>query len=90
MDVSSFWYTKNKDSKGITKLEILCIKSYLDNGYTFNLYTYDKDNEIFLPARSLIMRYLNLLILSLKLTCKINHFCIFIMKCGEEMVWIKI
>ena len=45
-EVFSFWYSK-PGFKGITKLEILCIKSWLDKGYDFVLYTYNKDDIIF-------------------------------------------
>ncbi|MBZ7976862.1 hypothetical protein [Campylobacter sp. RM12637] len=44
--VASFWYTK-LGNKGISQLEILCIKSWLDNGFEFNLYTYNLDDKIF-------------------------------------------
>lgn len=44
--VASFWYTK-PGNKGISQLEILCIKSWLDNGFEFNLYTYNLDDRVF-------------------------------------------
>lgn len=50
--VASFWYTK-PGFRGIGKLEILCIKSFLDNGYKFILYTYNKNDKIFLKLSEL-------------------------------------
>ncbi|HEF6131454.1 TPA: hypothetical protein R8N59_000240 [Campylobacter jejuni] len=46
-EISSFWYTP-KGYKGIGLMEILTIKSWLDNGYEFCLYTYDLKDKIFL------------------------------------------
>ncbi|EAI9065372.1 hypothetical protein LZB68_06010 [Campylobacter lari] len=45
-EVSSFWYTP-KGCKGIGLMEFLSIKSFMDNGYKFILYTYNLDNKIF-------------------------------------------
>lgn len=45
-EISSFWYTL-KGYKGIGLMEILTIKSWLDNGYKFYLYTYNLDDKIF-------------------------------------------
>lgn len=44
--ISSFWYTP-KGYKGIGLMELLSIKSFLDNGYKFELYTYNLDDKIF-------------------------------------------
>ncbi len=44
--ISSFWYTP-KGYKGIGLMELLSIKSFLDNGYKFELYTYNLDDRIF-------------------------------------------
>ena len=44
--VFSFWYSK-LGSKGFSKLELLCIKSWLDKGYIFELYTYNLDDILF-------------------------------------------
>ena len=38
--VASFWFTPS-GGKGISKLEFLTIKSWLDNGFKFILYTYN-------------------------------------------------
>lgn len=45
-EISSFWHSR-KGYKGIGIMEILCIKSWLDNGYRFCLYTYDLDDKMF-------------------------------------------
>ncbi|MFG5091995.1 glycosyltransferase [Campylobacter lari] len=45
-EISSFWYTP-KGYKGIGLMELLSIKSFLDNGYKFILYTYNLDDKIF-------------------------------------------
>lgn len=45
-EISSFWYTP-KGFKGIGVMEILSIKSFIDNGYKFILYTYNLDDKIF-------------------------------------------
>lgn len=45
-EVSSFWYTP-KGYKGIGLMELLSIKSFIDNGYKFILYTYNLDDRIF-------------------------------------------
>ncbi|MBZ7952521.1 hypothetical protein H2258_04050 [Campylobacter sp. RM9939] len=45
-EVSSFWYTP-KGYKGIGLMELLSIKSFLDNNYKFILYTYNLDDKIF-------------------------------------------
>ncbi|EAI4827342.1 hypothetical protein L8V90_02650 [Campylobacter lari] len=45
-EVSSFWYTP-KGYKGIGLMEFLSIKSFIDNGYKFILYTYNIDDKIF-------------------------------------------
>ncbi|MFY4724212.1 glycosyltransferase [Campylobacter jejuni] len=44
--VSSFWYTP-KGYKGIGLMELLSIKSFIDNGYKFILYTYNLNDKIF-------------------------------------------
>lgn len=44
--VSSFWYTPPL-YKGIGLMELLSIKSFLDNNYRFILYTYNLDDKIF-------------------------------------------
>jgi len=41
MEVSSLWIGGD-----LPKISILCIQSFLKNGYKFNLYTYDKINNI--------------------------------------------
>lgn len=38
-EISSFWYTP-KGYKSIGLMELLSIKSFIDNGYKFILYTY--------------------------------------------------
>ncbi|MBZ7935227.1 hypothetical protein H2279_01000 [Campylobacter sp. B0100352/1] len=45
-EVSSFWYTPPL-YKGIGLMELLSIKSFLDNNYKFILYTYNLDDKIF-------------------------------------------
>ncbi|MCV3346541.1 glycosyltransferase [Campylobacter lari] len=45
-EISSFWYTP-KGYKGISLMELLSIKSFIDNGYKFILYTYNLDDKIF-------------------------------------------
>ncbi|WP_410002920.1 glycosyltransferase [Campylobacter volucris] len=45
-DICSFWYTP-KGYKGVGLMELLSIKSFLDNGYKFQLYTYNLDDKIF-------------------------------------------
>lgn len=45
-EISSFWYTP-KGYKGIGLMELLSIKSFIDNGYKFILYTYNLDDKIF-------------------------------------------
>ncbi|WP_257936061.1 hypothetical protein UPTC15629_1300 [Campylobacter lari] len=45
-EISSFWYTP-KGHKGIGLMELLSIKSFIDNGYKFILYTYNLDDNIF-------------------------------------------
>ncbi|MBZ7999872.1 hypothetical protein AVCANL277_03200 [Campylobacter canadensis] len=40
-------FKKNVNNCGLSSLEILCIKSFIDNNFTFTLYTYDKNNELF-------------------------------------------
>lgn len=45
-EVSSFWYIP-KGYKGIGLMEFLSIKSFIDNGYKFVLYTYNLENKIF-------------------------------------------
>lgn len=42
--VFSFWYQNKKPA--LSSLELLCIKSWLDNDYIFELYTYNLDDEI--------------------------------------------
>lgn len=44
--ITSFWYTP-KGYKSIGLMEILTIKSWLDNGYIFELYTYNLNDRIF-------------------------------------------
>ncbi|RTJ58246.1 glycosyltransferase [Campylobacter jejuni] len=51
-EISSFWYTP-KGYKGIGLMEILTIKSWLDNGYKFHLYTYKLSDKIFLKFQEL-------------------------------------
>lgn len=51
-EISSFWYTP-KGYKGIGLMEILTIKSWLDNGYKFHLYTYNLEDKIFLKFQEL-------------------------------------
>ncbi|EMH3045823.1 hypothetical protein V6G57_000165 [Campylobacter jejuni] len=51
-EISSFWYTP-KGYKGIGLMEILTIKSWLDNGYKFHLYTYNLNDRIFLKFQEL-------------------------------------
>ncbi len=50
--VASFWYTR-KGFKGISQLELLCIKSWLDNGYKFILYTYNLNDIVFMKLNEL-------------------------------------
>lgn len=45
-EISSFWYTP-RGYKGIGLMEFLSIKSFIDNGYKFILYTYNLDDKIF-------------------------------------------
>lgn len=45
-EISSFWYTP-KGYKGIGLMELLSIKSFIDNDYKFILYTYNIDDKIF-------------------------------------------
>lgn len=45
-EISSFWYT-SRGYKGIGLMELLSIKSFIDNGYKFILYTYNLDDKIF-------------------------------------------
>ncbi|MCV3383757.1 hypothetical protein L8T82_07900, partial [Campylobacter sp. IFREMER_LSEM_CL292] len=45
-EVSSFWYIP-KGYDGIGLMEILSIKSFIDNGYRFILYTYNLNDIIF-------------------------------------------
>ncbi|MFG5124521.1 glycosyltransferase [Campylobacter lari] len=45
-EISSFWYTP-KGYKSIGLMELLSIKSFIDNGYKFILYTYNIDDKIF-------------------------------------------
>ncbi|EHN8557101.1 hypothetical protein LGS51_001330, partial [Campylobacter jejuni] len=45
-EISSFWYTP-RGYKGIGLMELLSIKSFIDNGYKFILYTYNLDDKIF-------------------------------------------
>lgn len=45
-EISSFWYTP-KGYKGIGLMELLSIKSFIDNGYKFILYTYNIDDKFF-------------------------------------------
>ncbi|EHH0538187.1 hypothetical protein J7D62_001286 [Campylobacter lari] len=45
-EISSFWYTP-KGYKGIGLMELLSIKSFIDSGYKFILYTYNIDDKIF-------------------------------------------
>ncbi|MCX2683693.1 hypothetical protein OQH60_07355 [Campylobacter sp. MIT 21-1685] len=50
--ISSFWHSKNKKNT-ISSLELLSIKSWLDNGYKFRLYTYDLENHFFLNIKKI-------------------------------------
>ncbi len=51
-EVSSFWYApKNKSNIGL--MELLSIKSFLDNGYKFILYTYNLDDQIFVKLNEI-------------------------------------
>ncbi|MCR8683866.1 glycosyltransferase [Campylobacter sp. LMG 17559] len=45
-EISSFWYTP-KGYKSIGLMELLSIKSFIDSGYKFILYTYNINDEIF-------------------------------------------
>ncbi|ECT4379861.1 hypothetical protein F2V01_03395, partial [Campylobacter jejuni] len=45
-EISSFWYIP-RGYKGIGLMELLSIKSFIDNGYKFILYTYNLDDKIF-------------------------------------------
>jgi len=45
-EVSSFWHTP-EGYKGIGIMELLSIKSFIDNGYKFVLYTYNLDDIFF-------------------------------------------
>lgn len=56
-EISSFWYTP-KGYKGIGLMEILTIKSWLDNGYKFHLYTYNLDDKIFLKFQELFSNFI--------------------------------
>ncbi|KQK49808.1 hypothetical protein APV25_00325 [Campylobacter jejuni] len=56
-EISSFWYTP-KGYKGIGLMEILAIKSWLDNGYKFHLYTYNLDDKIFLKFQELFSNFI--------------------------------
>lgn len=56
-EISSFWYTP-KGYKGIGLMEILTIKSWLDNGYKFHLYTYNLNDRIFLKFQELFDNFI--------------------------------
>ncbi|EAL5964128.1 hypothetical protein DSN88_09270, partial [Campylobacter jejuni] len=56
-EISSFWYTP-KGYKGIGLMEILAIKSWLDNGYEFHLYTYNFSDKIFLKFQELFDNFI--------------------------------
>ncbi|MBZ7997453.1 hypothetical protein AVCANL279_09050, partial [Campylobacter canadensis] len=56
-EISSFWYTP-KGYKGVGLMEILTIKSWLDNGYKFYLYTYNLDDKIFLKLQELFSNFI--------------------------------
>ncbi|EAJ8122062.1 hypothetical protein BHT71_03835, partial [Campylobacter jejuni] len=56
-EIASFWYTP-KGYKGIGLMEILTIKSWLDNGYKFHLYTYNLDDKIFLKFQELFSNFI--------------------------------
>ncbi len=45
-NIASFWYTP-PGGKGISKLEFLTIKSWLDHGFNFILYTYNLSDKKF-------------------------------------------
>ncbi|EEU7945053.1 hypothetical protein HDM63_001719, partial [Campylobacter coli] len=55
--ISSFWYTP-KGYKGIGLMEILTIKSWLDHGYKFHLYTYNLEDKIFLKFQELFDNFI--------------------------------
>ncbi|HEF7225703.1 TPA: hypothetical protein SAY82_001793, partial [Campylobacter jejuni] len=56
-EISSFWYTP-KGYKGIGLMEILTIKSWLDHGYKFHLYTYNLEDKIFLKFQELFDNFM--------------------------------
>ncbi|EIS7942898.1 hypothetical protein L0290_001671, partial [Campylobacter jejuni] len=56
-EISSFWYTP-KGYKGIGLMEILTIKSWLDHGYKFHLYTYNLEDKIFLKFQELFDNFI--------------------------------
>ncbi|EPU1614675.1 hypothetical protein ACVUUU_001672 [Campylobacter coli] len=56
-EISSFWYTP-KDCKSIGLMEFLAIKSWLDNGYKFCLYTYNLNDKIFLKFQELFSNFI--------------------------------
>lgn len=55
--VASFWQTR-EGFKGVSKLELLCIKSWLDNGYKFLLYTYNMQDKIFNKLNELFENFI--------------------------------
>lgn len=67
--IFSFWHTREGFS-GISLLELLTIKSWLDKGYEFNLYTYDLKNETFKKITSL---YKNFILKDAREIIPLNH-----------------
>lgn len=57
LEVSSFWHTRT-GYMGIGLMELLSIKSWLDHGYTFCLYTYDLQDEILLALNGLYENFI--------------------------------
>ena len=62
-EIGSFWYTQ-KDKRrgggghrGIGLMELLSIKSFIDHGYNFTLYTYDLEDKLFLKLCDLFDRF---------------------------------